>query len=91
MAAPYRATTTDLPHGTYNTYNRYGCRCPECRQAKYDHQRAALARKKAELAADPTAAPHGSNNTYTHWGCRCRACKTAHNDYQWRLTVSKAR
>ena len=43
--------------------------------------RAALAKKKLALQADPDHPDHGKNGSYTA-GCRCRKCTDARRDYE---------
>ncbi len=69
----------DIPHGGAGTsYEYYGCRCDECRDA---HRRR-IARRKAERAAQvkesglPDGVEHGKS-AYTNWGCRCDVCTDA--------------
>lgn len=31
--------TDDIPHGTLNGYQNYGCRCQRCKQARRDYDR----------------------------------------------------
>lgn len=69
-----------LEHGgSGTTYEHYGCRCLECREA----HRARIAKRRAvriaELAADPTIVEHGKDSTYGNYGCRCDECREAHH------------
>lgn len=65
-----------VEHGTTSRYS-LGCRCTDCRAAKYHYDKARKATARALAAANPRYVPHGTLRGYQHWGCRCEDCKTA--------------
>lgn len=58
-------------------------------QKHRDRVRAAYAKKKAILDADPKHPDHGKNASYTA-GCRCTDCTRARRDYE-RLRQARIR
>lgn len=63
-------------HGTTSRYT-YGCRCTDCRSAKYFYDKARHAAARELAAANPRYIPHGTTTGYQHWGCRCEQCRAA--------------
>lgn len=74
---------TEVPHGTYTAYNRWGCRCTACRA-----ENATIARNRRGVHSDRSEPEHGTRARYTSrkWKCRCDECKKANSDYvsEWK-------
>lgn len=68
-------------HGDVLNYRR-GCRCPECKQAKYDYS--------VEHPARLENRTHGLPGTYNA-GCRCRMCKTVFANWRRTPKIAKTR
>jgi hypothetical protein len=52
--------------------------CRACRQARGARNNApSRARRRQQLAEDPSCAPHGRASTYQNYGCRCDVCRAA--------------
>jgi hypothetical protein len=72
--------------GTAAEYRR-GCRCPACRKAIAEHQKAARHKRRAERRETGgrlihPRARHGTLGGYDHYGCRCGECSEA--ERAWR-------
>jgi len=65
-------------HGTTNSYQRWKCRCDECR-AVYNQKATARRLKRYEYykSIDYKGVPHGTKYGYNHTGCRCPLCREA--------------
>lgn len=69
-------TGEPITHGGSGTsYEHFGCRCFECREA--NSKRAHRRRKERKSEKKPV---HGKASTYINWECRCYKCKAAHNE-----------
>lgn len=78
-----------VPHGTYTAYNRWKCRCVECRA-----ENARKAQERRELKAQQEGRrlrpkvkgvpPHGTRSRYTSkkHHCDCQRCLDANRQYQ---------
>jgi hypothetical protein len=66
----------EYPHGTYAGYNR-GCRCDDCRAARYLYWQA-----WNEHARATSSAEHGTYNRYRTYRCRCDLCRKAVREYE---------
>lgn len=72
-----------IPHGTYNGYSNYRCRCQPCRDAGAEYARKRKATLRAKAAADPSVLPHGTVRGYIDWDCRCAKCRGAYATYRY--------
>ena len=65
-------------HGTTNSYQKYKCRCPECR-AVYNEAVKTRRIKRYEYykSIDYQGVTHGTEYGYNHTGCRCLLCREA--------------
>ena len=65
-------------HGTTNSYQRWKCRCDECRGAynKATYERR-IKRYEYYKSIDYQGVTHGTEYGYNHTGCRCLLCREA--------------
>lgn len=75
----YGGVLVEIPHGTYNGYHNYQCRCDACRATSTPTQR--MYREK-RLAQPVPERVHGTYNGYKNYACRCDECVEAHKLYQ---------
>jgi hypothetical protein len=86
-----------IKHGTKNTYQYHGCKCPDCTRANREANAAQVAAKLDErILVDgrwfaPNAAVHGSASTYRNRGCRCWPCTKANRQLwtEWAVRTGR--
>lgn len=76
------ADPTIAAHGRLYTYDAWGCRCPECKEAKSQYSTRQAAARKERLSLGLVKIPHGTPSGYRNWGCRCEACSTTNQRYK---------
>lgn len=77
---PLPAAKLPPAHGTRGMYEKYKCKCDECRLALSQRNAARRGRPiPTELSIRLTRPRHGEPRTYTHYGCRCQLCRDALN------------
>ncbi len=82
---PTKAKAPRVPnHGTRTEWEKYKCKCPDCRLA--GAQRNALKRGRP-IPTTPARArgvtpPHGTVVRYNHYDCRCVECRMAGAEYR---------
>lgn len=74
-------------HGSATTYQKYRCRCGDCREAATRAVSGYLRKRYAarQLVGGRLIAPlpdeyHGRAHTYVYHGCRCARCTQASTD-----------
>jgi hypothetical protein len=73
------------PHGSIARYDRFRCRCADCRAANAHFHRQSRKRRAQFQVADRVQ--HGVRSSYVNHGCRCEECSTAARQYNaaaWR-------